>query len=152
MSDNWVIIVPKIPEHVPSSEQVHAALALMKETMANADEIEIVQKEHVQFFDCGANLETIICPRCGTAIALDWWGKTMSADFDDKTGFRLDSHPLPCCSASVSLNELAYDFHQAFGRFALCAMNPNSGEMSDDAVGKIEAVLGCKVSVVYQHI
>lgn len=64
MSDNWILIVPKLPEHVPSSDQAHAALELLKETITNADEIEIVQKEHVQFFDCGANLETITCRRC----------------------------------------------------------------------------------------
>ena len=152
MSDNWILIVPKQPEHIPSLDKAHAALEFLKEAMPDADEIETVQNEHVQFFDCGANLETITCPRCSSDIGFDWWGETMSLDYDEKAGFQLNEYRLPCCSTSAAPDELIYEFHQAFGRFALSAMNPNIRRMSDDAVRKIEATLGCDVSVVYQHI
>ncbi|WP_127112916.1 hypothetical protein [Shimia sediminis] len=152
MSDNWILIVPKRPKHIPSPDSAKAALDLLERSMPDADEIDIVQSEHVQFFDCGANLETITCPRCSANIDFCWWGETMSADYDEMLGFQLNEYRLPCCSTSASLNELIYAFHQAFGRFALSAMNPNIGKMSDDAVSKIEAVLDCNVSVVYQHI
>lgn len=152
MSNNWILIVPKSPEHVPSSDEAKAALELLKKSMPDADEIEIVQSEHVQFFDCGANLETITCPRCSANIDFDWWGETMSLDYDEKSGFQLNEYRLPCCSASASLIELIYAFHQAFGRFALSVMNPNIGKISDDTVSEIEAALGSGVSVVYQHI
>ena len=152
MSDNWILIVPKRPKHIPSPDNAKVALDLLERSMPDADEIEIVQNEHIQFFDCGANLETITCPRCSADINFDWWGETMSSDYDDKIGFQLNEYRLPCCSTSASLNELIYAFHQAFGRFALSAMNPNIRKMSDDAVSKIEAILDCDVSVVYQHI
>ena len=152
MSDNWILIVPKRPKHIPSPDNAKVALDLLERSMPDADEIEIVQNEHIQFFDCGANLETITCPRCSADINFDWWGETMSSDYDEKIGFQLNEYRLPCCSTSASLNELIYAFHQAFGRFALSAMNPNIRKMSDDAVSKIEAILDCDVSVVYQHI
>ena len=152
MSDNWILIVPKQPEHVPAPHEAKAALELLEKSMPDANEIEIVQNEYVQFFDCGANLETITCPQCSADIDFDWWGEAMSSDYDEKSGFQLNEYRLPCCSASASLDELIYAFQQSFGRFALSAMNPNIGKMSDDAVSEIEAILGCDVSVVYQHI
>lgn len=152
MSENWILIVPKLPGHVPSKDELKAALELLEKSMPGAGEIKIVQSEHVQFFDCGGNLETITCPRCGANIGFDWWGETMSSDYDEKSGFQLNEYRLPCCSASASLTELNYAFHQAFGRFSLSVMNPNIGKISDDAVNEIEAALGCAVSVVYQHI
>lgn len=152
MSDNWILIVPQKPKHIPSPDNAKAALDLLERSMPDADEIEIVQNEHIQFFDCGANLETITCPRCSADIDFDWWGETMSSDYDDKIGFQLNEYRLPCCSTSASLDELIYAFHQAFGCFALSAMNPNIGKMPDDAVCKIEAILDCDISVVYQHI
>lgn len=152
MSDNWIVIVPKNPVHAPSPEKVEAALELLERLMPDTDAIDVVQKEHVQFFDCGTNLETISCPQCSTKLGFDWWGETMSSDFDEKTGFRLDAYSVPCCSKPLALSELVYQFHQAFGCFALSAMNPNIGKLSDMAVAEIEAVLGCHVSVIYRHI
>ena len=152
MSDHWILIVPKPTGQVPSPDETNAGLQLMKKWMPAADETEVVQNEHIQFFDCGANLETIKCPWCSAHIDFDWWGEAMSADHDENSGFQLNEHRLPCCSKSSSLDELVYAFHQAFGRFALSAMNPNIGKMSDDAVSEVKAALGCDVSVVYQHI
>lgn len=152
MSDHWILIVPRLPDHVPSPEKAEAALGILKKSIPNADEIDVVQKEHVQFFDCGANLETIKCPHCNANFDFDWWGETMSSDFDEETGFRLDAYSMPCCSKPAALSELVYQFHQAFGCFALSAMNPHIGELSGDSVREIEEALGCEVSVVYQHI
>ena len=152
MSDNWIMIVPRLPKHVPSPDKTEAALGLLEKSMPDAEEIEVIQEEHVQFFDCGANLDTINCPQCSANIGFDWWEETMSLDCDEETGFRLDVYPVPCCSKPVALSELVYQFHQAFGCFALSAMNPNIEKLPDDAHKEIEAALGCEVSVVYQHI
>lgn len=152
MSDHWILIVPERPEHIPTPDKAKAALKLLEGSILDADKIEIVQKKHIQFFDCGSNLETITCPWCSSDIPVDWWGTTMSSDYDKKSGFKLNEYRLPCCSSPASLDKLVYDFHQAFGCFALSAMNPKIGKMPDDALSKIESALGCKVSVVYQHI
>lgn len=148
----WIVIVPQNPEHMPSSDNAQVAAKILEQMASGAEKIEIIKDERVQFFDCGGNLETVSCPRCHADIDTDWWSQTMSADFDEDTGFMLNDYRLPCCSSSVSLNALDYSFHQAFGRFALSAMNPKIGELSVEAIVKIEAALGCEVSVVYQHI
>ncbi len=120
--------------------------------MTDADEIEIVRTEGIQFFSRCGNFQTITCHHCKANVNLGWWSDTVSSDYDEKPGFRLKKYKLPCCSKLASLDEPIYDFHQAFGSFALSAMNPNIGEMSDDTVSKIEMALGCEVSIVYQHV
>ncbi|WGW03954.1 hypothetical protein [Tropicibacter oceani] len=159
MSDDWIYFVPKSPRHVPSKKETKAALNLLEEMMPDADEVEIVRTEGIQFFNCGGNFQSVACPHCRAALDLDWWGRTMSSDYDEKTGFRLKKRKMPCCSKFLpcfskfaSLDELIYDFHQAFGCFAFSVMNPNIGEMSEDAVKKIEMAMGCEVSIVYKHM
>ena len=39
MSDGWVLIVPRLPEHVPSLDEAQAALELLKKSVPNADKI-----------------------------------------------------------------------------------------------------------------
>lgn len=152
MSDNWIMIVPKQPKHVPSSNNIQTAIEVLNHIAPDADEIEAIEKEKVQFFDCGANLETVSCPECQSDVGIDWWSDAMSEDFDITRGFQLNEYIVPCCSSSLPLNALNYSFHQAFGRFALSAMNANIGLISISDVKKIESALECEVSVVYQHI
>ncbi len=152
MSDNWIILVPRIADHLPETKNVQTATEILKQMLPEAEDIEAYESEHIQFYDCGANFGTVSCPQCQSVIELDWWSQTMAADFDEKAGFQLDEYKLPCCSSFSSLSALDYSFHQTFGRFALSAMNPNIGELCDEEIGKIEDALGCDVTVVYQHI
>ena len=79
----------------------------------------------------------------------------MSRDFDKSitpAGFRMDAYALPCCWVRTSLDGLVYDFHQAFGRFALSARNPRIGELTSEQVAELAQALGCEVSVVYKHL
>ena len=59
---------------------------------------------------------------------------------------------MPCCNTICTLNDLAYDWPQAFGRFAIEAMNPNIGELPEVHLAELEAILGTSLRVIYQHI
>ena len=152
MSDNFIVVVPQEANHIPSPEQVETAVAVLRHLLPDAETIDVVEDEQIQFFDCGGNFEAVFCPHCKAELDMDWWGETMSADFDEETGFRMAEHALPCCGASAALNTLRYSFHQAFGRFALSVMSPNVETLTDQAMQDIETALSCKVSIVYQHL
>jgi hypothetical protein len=64
----------------------------------------------------------------------------------------LATYATPCCGAICTLHELAYEWSQGFGRFALDAMNPNIGELEDRYKQEFEEILGTKLRVIYQHI
>lgn len=150
MSDNWITLVPEDPFFVPEVAKQRTARARFSEITPTADEIEINVFENVAFFDCGGNLEHILCPSCKAEIPIEWWQDRMDEDNDD--GFKLAAYTTPCCGNKSTLNDFIYNRPQAFGRFALDAMNPSLGKLDDKYKCELEEILGTRLRVVYQHI
>jgi len=150
MSDNFLILIPQDPNHVPTADQQSEAGRRMRGLAPNADEIKTETFETVQFFDCAANFSSVSCPHCRSEIPQDWWGDKMDADYED--GFQLASYDAPCCGKAANLHELVYDWPQGFGRFAVTAMNPGIGLLSDQQREEFEALLGTKLRVIYNHL
>ena len=149
MSDNWIALIPEDPHLIPPSETRSIARIRFTEIAPDADEIEIIASETVQFFDCGANFEKVTCPVCSGEITISWWQDRMDDDYED--GFNLDCYLTPCCNAAKTLRELTYNWPQTFGRFALKARNPNIGILNDEHRHELEEILGTPLIVVYQH-
>lgn len=162
MSDNWITLVAQPPNFVPHAHDQQQALAQFKAMAPDADEVQLVEHDGVQLFDCGANLEAITCPHCTALVDMDWWGETMGLDYaagqqehdtpETAPAFGLADHAAPCCGKAVSLNRLIYDWPQAFGRFAISAMNPNISRISEPQLEAFQNTLKCDLIVVYQHL
>ena len=150
MSDNWVIVMPEAADYVPSEEAQRKAVALFKELAPSADEVKAEASAGIRFIDCGANLERVLCPDCGAEIEIDWWQDRMGQEAE--AGFPLRRIPLPCCGAARNLDELRYDWPQGFARFSVEAMNPGIGDLTDEQLRAFEAILGCRVRKVLQHV
>jgi hypothetical protein len=150
MSDDWIALIPEDPQYTADARKQSRARDRLAEIAPDASEIVIKVCEKVEFFDCGANLERILCPSCGSEIAIAWWQARMSEDYDD--GFLLASYPTPCCRIRYTLHELKYEWPQGFGRFALDAMNPNIGRLEERYRQELEEILGTKLRVIYQHL
>jgi hypothetical protein len=151
MSDNWIAIVPEDPNFVPDADTHAAALDLFRDIAPDSEEIEIKLSEKIQLFDCGANLDRIICPRCAQEISIDCWQHWMDDDHDG-SGFLLKAYSTQCCNSTVRLDELRYERPQAFARFGIEAMNPHIGDLSDGQISEFQAILGTSLRTVYQHI
>ena len=163
MSDNWLALIPDDPRFVPDAAKRQCAHDRFAEIAPDADEINIKVSEKIEFFDCGANFERILCPSCSAEIPVDWWQDRMQEDSgvdgwqdrmdeDSGDGFKLAAYVTPCCGKKCTLHELVYEWSQGFGRFALDAMNPNIGELEDKYKREFETILGTKLRVIYQHI
>ena len=74
----------------------------------------------------------------------------MSQDFQNGS-FKLDKFLTPCCNYSCSLNELIYDSHHGFGKFAIRVLNPDIDFLEEKHLGEFENILGTKVDVIYGH-
>lgn len=151
MSENWIILIPESPDHIPDVELRKHAAELLRAIAPAAKEIKIVCNDTVQFFDCGENFGSIACPACGADLPLEWWQNTMSHDYSD-AGFRLDQYTLPCCDKSSTLHDLRYECPQGFGRFALEAMNPGLDMLDQKHRQELEKILKVPLRVIYQHI
>jgi len=150
MSDHFIVLIPEDPQHIPSSAKQELARAKFAQIAPDAEGVSVKNFETVTFFDCGANLERILCPSCGSEIPFDWWQKTMDADYDG--GFRLSAFATPCCNSPRTLNDLVYEWPQGFGRFALTAMNPNTGKLDVADKKSIESALGAKLRVIHRRV
>src|SRR5262245_16565106 len=124
MSDDVLIVVPRDPRHVPSTKSQQLLLEALRTLAPKADEITSEAVEQIAFFDAGQNFERIVCPACNSQLEMSWWQDRMDEDFGDD-GFRLEQYALPCCGARLNLNELTYDWPQAFGRFCAEVRNPD---------------------------
>ena len=150
MSDDWIVLVPDKPRYVPDQDSQEKSRQRLSEMTRDADEVECVNSEHVQFFDCGSNLEVVRCPNCKSEISWDWWGKRMDDDYKD--GFRLASYETPCCRSSLSLDRLIYDWPIAFGRFALSARNPDMRRIQPEHILELGNLLKCRLTAIRRHI
>jgi hypothetical protein len=151
MSDHFIVVVPRDPRLVPIDEVQRRVVGVLNRIAPSAENVTAAVSSQVQFFDCGQNFDKILCPRCAAEIGIGWWQERMDDDFDG-IGFRLDSYDAPCCAKSVNLNELIYDWPQAFGRFSWTVQNPNIGELTDAAKLELEAVAGFALVPIQRHV
>jgi hypothetical protein len=151
MSDDITTFVPDDPRFVPGKKAQQTAVAVLRALAPRADEITNGVDDEVTFRDCGANFESVACPKCRREIDLQIWQSWMSDDSTDGGGFRLASFATPCCALSVTLNDLAYTLPQAFSRYHLSARNAGR-KFSAASITKLEQALGCRLRVVRQHI
>lgn len=85
-------------------------------------------------------------------VSMEAWGCWMDEDSVGK-GFRLKPKRLDCCDGpAVTLNELKYEFHQAFGLCAVEGMNLDIGSFSYTDIKELESLIETSISIVYQHI
>ena len=150
MSDNWLILIPTSPEYVPSKDAQERAVALFKKIAPEADEIEVQLSDRPRLIDCCANLNKINCPSCRQELAIDWWSDWMSLEYGQ--GFPLKPAVLPCCGSVRSLADLLYDWPQGFACFSIEAMNPNIQDLPEAVEREFEAIMGCGVRKIWQHL
>lgn len=150
MSDHTIILIPEDPRHVPDEERQRRAIAKFHEIAPNSDEIREILSDSVQFFDCGGNLEKIVCPACHKEIPIPWW----QAQMDEEHGqaYPLVKQPSPCCGALRTLHELTYEWPQGFGRFGIEAMNPSVRQFDTTLKSEFENILGCPLRVIYRQM
>jgi hypothetical protein len=151
MSDNYVIVIPDLPNFVPNQINQSKGISYFRSIAPLETDIKTLVNNQIHFIDCGENFENIKCPFCSTNISIETWQSWMGMDFDGK-GFILNWHKMPCCAANLTLHELNYSFPQGFARFQLIAMNPNIGRLSENQLAKFAQILECPIRVIYKRI
>jgi hypothetical protein len=151
MSDDYLKIIPVDAHHVPPADRHANAIEYLEHLFPEGEDCTVEVYDAVQFIDQGANFEAALCPACGARLELsEWW-------YD--LGERMEQDPaesivttLPCCSASVRLLDLQFDWPAGFARFELSIRNPNVSEnLSAPTLAELEAILGCKLRQVRAH-
>jgi hypothetical protein len=121
MSNNWLYLIPDVPEHTPDQKAAEQARSLLKSFLSEADEVKATFSDAPAFVEPGANLELVACPQCGQNAG-KWWGEAM--ENYRKNGAESFTVVTPCCGKRTSLDGLYYQPAAGFARFVLSAHNP----------------------------
>jgi hypothetical protein len=159
MSSDYLKLVPADPNFVPDKGAQERAISALEALLPEGSECEAQDFGHVAFIDQGENLEAIICPACSKRLQLydspdaesnqDWWYGVMEKLEDGSTDL---SVMMPCCSRSVPLHTLRFDWPAAFARFELSILDPGIGEnLSREQLSQFEKILGCELIQVRAH-
>ncbi|MDG6107083.1 hypothetical protein Daura_32105 [Dactylosporangium aurantiacum] len=161
MSDLYIRVIPTDPRWQPTAEAAAAAARYVAGLFAgpgdHAEAVEPVFYERVTLIDPGEHMQDVGCPRCGTALGLDWlWDLLRAAN-----GGRLAGVPsvdtldvtVPCCGAALTLPQLRFGAEVGFARFEVSVMNwtRDTWELSADELAATGAILGHPVTQVHAH-
>jgi hypothetical protein len=174
MIKNWISIVPRKPDFVPSLKDRQTVLKVLSEYLPEAMEHIFRQSEGIRFIHSHDVPSAAKCPRCSAELPRKWWRQAMADDFVSVTydrqrlrslidgvepqapratqfdfGFLLADYDLPCCGARASLDTLVYEPATAFGVFLFSIENPNGRRLSAPQFAALEIAMGCPVTPVY---
>ena len=132
MSDNWIALVPEDPRVVPNAAARRRELVIgLPKSLRRPTKSKSRSRKPLSSLTVGRTLSVSVVHRAAQRFPPIGGKARMDEDSNGEDGFKLAAYAVPCCRKKYTLHELAYDWPQGFGRFALDAMNPNIGELED---------------------
>jgi hypothetical protein len=151
MSDNVLKIVPRDPAFRPSEEAEMAVKQILRAMIPHHDSLEAMRHDSIVFVDCGENHERTTCSVCGADLG-NHWSQWMGSSYR-QSRFQDRKVVVPCCGATVDLNDLRYEFPMGFASWFLELWNPDPADfISAEDERLIEAALGAPVRQVLARI
>lgn len=147
MSDYYTKIIPADPYLKIEKNRLQEAAEYLLDKLV-AMEASVTVQETPEFIDCGAYLERITCPFCGTDV-FDWWIAEMKRL--DKDGFADIRVTLPCCGKESTLDQLVYKDLCGFACSEVSLLYPRA-EPDDACLARVRQLLGCEIRVIYSRI
>ncbi|WP_326550348.1 hypothetical protein [Micromonospora sp. NBC_01813] len=149
MSENLLRVVPTVPDWAPDRDVAAAAAEIISAMCPGSGAVVACRYAEVTFIDPGVNFEAVSCPGCTALLKADWWRQCM--DEAHATRFANLDTVTPCCSATVSLNDLEYHWPAAFAQFELRVHNPGRSWLSPAEAAQVSNVLGITIRQVLSH-
>jgi hypothetical protein len=151
MSDSILKIVPRDPLFHPAQEAETAVQQILRATIPNHERVEVKRHGNIVFVDCGENFESVTCPLCGRNQSMNDWQRWMEEIY--RCGFRDREVVMPCCGATVDINDLHYESPIAFATWLIEIWNPDPAIfVSVENERLIEAALGTPIRQVLSRI
>jgi hypothetical protein len=147
VSNNLLRLIPTDPYYVPDDQAQQQARDLFATLVPQAQEVRLKVTDAPALYDAGANMETIVCPACGTVLDDQRWMKEMDRAYNDGKFTDL-TISTPCCDTLCSLNELVYDWPMGFACFVLEAVSPLT-DIGDRQQDLLEQILQCKLRKIW---
>ena len=146
MSENYLRLIPEDPSEMPSTEAAAATVAILQKIFPEAEQIRAHRYGEIKFIDPGSNLARVLCPDL-TGAWPAWMDESSTSHFDARNVI------VSCCSKSIDLNDLIYEWPAGFAKFVLEAVNPKlGGSLTGEALNELEAALGTRLRQIKAHL
>lgn len=158
MSSDYLKLVPADAHFLPTAAAREEAVAALEALLPEGSECSARDFGHVAFIDQGENLEAILCPACSCRLGLfdgpnasaisEWWHGAID-EVESTEGVVVT---MPCCSRTVPLASLRFDWPAEFARFELSILDPGIQDpLSADQLAQFEKILECELRQVRAH-
>jgi hypothetical protein len=154
VSENWLRILPTDPAFAPRPQLTARFVDAVRAVVPDAEKIEIVSRDEIEFVDPGGNWEGVRCPRCAADYSLEsrqWWQNRMDQSYE-ATHFADRRLDLPCCRVESDLADLNYVWNAGFAKWWVDCRNPGRGRLSQEELDALGVSLGHTVHIVYRHV
>ncbi len=146
MSITNVYIIPENEKYTPSKTEIEAIYNTMESRNCKNMNISYDINNEIRFYDCGENLEKILCPICNSELDIDWWQEEMGkASENSFVGLEIIT---PCCHMNSSLNKLDYCYTQGFSKFAIRIEDFDFKQRDDLPVAELQSVSSEKWKII----
>jgi len=152
VSAHHLRVIPVDPRWIPGDDAAEAARLVLARLAPRAREVTAEAWEKVEFIDAGGNFDRILCPTCGSELAVRWWQEAMDAAYDREAGFGELGVLTPCCGCDTNLNDLNYTWANGFARFMLEAKDYDRYALDEDELAQLAKAMGCGVRAIYARI
>lgn len=156
MSADWTTVFPTDPFWVPSPDRADAATAVFERLVDGEPDVEVPTVARLLFVSAGPEFGTAGCPMCAAVVAknpedMGWFTEQLDRIFAEPEGSRTLQTTMPCCGASVSMNDLLYDPAAGFASWSVSVREARYA-VEDRERALVEAALGHDVRFVEFHI
>jgi len=160
VSDYVLRIIPMDQDYIPSAEAQQIAVAQLKEMLPDGEMCRAEAYDQLRFIDQGENGEAVLCPSCGKRFPIDpftehdpgvmWWLEVTESAM---RGVEQLHTTTPCCRTQVPFTSLRFNWPAGIARFELSIWNTNApdGLLTAEQLGRIEAILGCRLIQIRAH-
>ena len=158
MSDTVLRIIPSHHQLVPPEHLHKPALRLLEAVVGDSEDPEVRVYPQLEYIDAGENEEGATCPACRVAFKFDyfreddpyadWFRDVVHETEGGAEGYRTT---MPCCGTEVLFPDVLFEA-SGFARFEVQVSNPDTDyPLSEQAMGQLEALLGCQLRQVWAH-
>jgi hypothetical protein len=145
LAEGFLRLIPEDPLYMPPQETHQSAAALFKELLPGCDYV-LADTGPLRFFERGELFMRVACPACSTSLD-EWWPHANYSAW--MNSFKVLQVTVPCCAASLSLNNLHYQWPAGFGLFALEAHHPGMEVLPAASLNLVETILCCQLRQIF---
>ena len=145
MAEYTTVFFPTDKNFVPTNDAIERAIAYLNEVYLGHYSATSRVRAAPRFINSGADFDRFVCPACGKTVVAhdgDWWYFNMWDNVVEETQLI----KVPCCGASIPLNELGVSDQTGFATFQIELEGAGEDYLPNaEQQANLNEILGCNM-------